>query len=67
MMEFWKIFVGFLFLFGAYCYQYYVKISKNLPIPDFDIAEYWGKGESTSNKDDTAIKPFKLSFGDEVS
>lgn len=67
MMDLSKIILGIVFLLAAYLYQLYTKISKNLPAPDFDIAEYWGKGQVANHKDDESIKPFKVSFGDGVS
>lgn len=66
MMDFSTVFLGILFLFAAYLYQVYVKISKNHPAPDFDINEYWGKGQVKNHQDDKSVKPFKVSFGDDV-
>jgi hypothetical protein len=65
-MEFFKIFIGVIFLIAAYCYQKYQKLSKNLPIPDFDLKQYWGKGDAKNYQEDTSIKPFKVSYSDEV-
>lgn len=92
-MECWKIFLGILCLIIAFAYQKFQKLSKNLPIPNFDLKvsqakpvqgskfklcsnlnihvfdlkEFWGKGDVANYKEDSSIKPFKVSFGDEVS
>lgn len=65
-MECWKIVLGVVCLIIAFCYQKYLKLSKNLPIPNFSLKEFWGKGDVANYKEDTAVKPFKVSFGDEV-
>lgn len=56
-----------LFLLLALGFQSYRKISKNLPRPDYDAKEFWGKGDVKNYKEVEAIKPFKVSYGDEVS
>ena len=66
-MDLTKIFLGFLFLIAAYCYQSYQRLSKNLPKPDFDLNEFWGKGDVKEYKEDASIKPFKISFSKEVN
>lgn len=66
-MECWKIFLGFVCLIVALAYQKYQKLSKNLPIPSFDLKEFWGKGDVANYKEDTSVKPFKVSFGNDVS
>lgn len=65
-MEYSKIFLGAVCLIAALCYQKYQKLSKNLPIPDFDWKEFWGKGDVTNYKEDSSVKTFKVSYGDEV-
>lgn len=65
-MECSKILFGLFFLFLAFCYQQYQKISKNLPKPDFDLKEFWGKGDVKAYKEDSAIKPFTIAYSDEV-
>ena len=67
MMDFSKIAIGALFLLLAFCYQVYQKLSKNLPRPDYDLKQFWGKGDVKNYKEDSSIKPFEISFGDEVS
>lgn len=67
MMDFSKILIGFLFLIIAFFYQTYQKLSKNLPRPDYDLKQFWGKGDVKNYKEDPAIKPFKISYDDEVS
>jgi len=32
-----------------------------------DLNEYWGRGDVKNYKEDTAIKPFKISYSAEVS
>jgi juvenile hormone epoxide hydrolase len=66
MMELGKIFFGIVFLVVAFCYQQYRKISKNLPRPDFDLNEYWGKGDVKNYKEKSEILPFKISYSAEV-
>lgn len=65
-MEYSKILLGALFLIAAFCYQQYQKLSKNLPKPEFDLKQFWGKGDVAAYKEDAAVKPFKVSYGDEV-
>jgi len=65
-MEYSKIFLGAVCLIAALCYQKYQKLSKNLPKPDFDWKEFWGKGDIANYKEDSSVKPFKVSYGDEV-
>lgn len=65
-MDLYRIFFGAICLIAAYCYQSYQKLTKNLPRPEFDLEEFWGKGDVKSYKEDKSIKPFKLSFSDEV-
>lgn len=65
-MEYSKILLGVLFLIIAFCYQQYQKLSKNLPKPSYDLKEYWGKGDIKNYKEDSAIKPFKVSYSSEV-
>lgn len=66
-MEFNKILIGILFLVIAFFYQTYQKLSKNLPRPDYDLKQFWGKGNVKNYKEDTAVKPFKVSYSDDVS
>lgn len=65
-MDFTKILLGFVVLLLAFCYQAYQKLSKNLPRPDYDLKEYWGKGDVKNYKEDTKITKFELNFGNEV-
>lgn len=65
-MEIFKIFLGGSCLLVALLYQQYVKLSKNLPRPDFDLAEYWGKGDKKDYQEDRSIRPFKVSYSSEV-
>jgi juvenile hormone epoxide hydrolase len=67
MMEFSKILIGILLLIIAFFYQTYQKLSKNLPKPDYDLKQFWGKGDVKNYKEDLTIKPFKVLYGDEVS
>lgn len=65
-MECWAIIFGCICLVAAFCWQKYQSLSKNLPRPNFDPNEFWGKGEVSNYKEDSSIKPFKVAFGDEV-
>lgn len=65
-MEWWKILLGLLCLFAAFCYQAYQNLSKNLPKPTFDLKEYWGKGKADGYKEDLSIKPFKVDYSAKV-
>lgn len=65
-MECYKIVIGIICVIFAICYRLYVRISKHLPRPTFDLKEYWGKGEVKDYKEDISIKPFKISYSDEV-
>lgn len=65
-MEWWKILLGLLCLFVAFCYQAYQNLSKNLPKPTFNSKEYWGKGKADGYKEDTSIKPFKVDYSEKV-
>lgn len=61
-----KICLGLILLVAAITYQQYLNISSNFPRPDFDPQEYWGKGEADKYKEDEAIRPFKVSYSDNV-
>ncbi|KAL7031273.1 hypothetical protein ACKWTF_006950 [Chironomus riparius] len=50
----------------AFSYQTYRDISKPYPIPELDLNEYWGRGDVKNYKEDTTIKPFKISYSAEV-
>jgi len=65
-MEWWKILLGLLCLFAAFCYQAYQSLSKNLPKPTFDSTEYWGKGKVDGYKEDSSIRSFKVDYSDKV-
>ena len=65
-METYKILIGVLCLFVAFAYQTYLKLSKNLPKPSFDLKEYFGKGNAANYKEDPSIKTFKVDYSNEV-
>lgn len=65
-MECYKIVIGILCVIVAIVYRIYVKLSKNLPKPTFDLKEYWGKGDVKNYNEDNAIKPFTISYSNEV-
>jgi hypothetical protein len=65
-MDFIKILLGAVCLLAAVCYQAYQKLSKNLPRPDYDLKEYWGKGDVKDYVEYTQIIKSKLKFEDEV-
>lgn len=67
MMDFTKLLIGIFFILLALCYQAYQKLTKNLPRPNYDLKQFWGKGEVENYKEDSSIRPFKISFGDEVN
>lgn len=67
MMELWKILLGFISLIAAFFYQKYQSLSRNLPKPDFDLQEFWGKGDFKDYKEDISIKPFKVAYSNEVT
>lgn len=46
----------------AFLFQKYRSISKPLPLPEFDLERYWGRGEPV--KDDVSIVPFKIDFNE---
>lgn len=59
----WKIIIlGIFCLILAYLYN---ETAKNLPPPDFDVNEYWGKSEFKTSKIDESIREFKISFSSE--
>jgi hypothetical protein len=66
IMNLTKIAIGGLFLLLAFCYQTYRNLSKNLPRPDYDLKEYWGKGDVADYKEDTQILTFRLAYTEEV-
>jgi len=61
-----NIFYSALALAIAFSYQTYRDISKPYPIPELDLNEYWGRGDVKNYKEDTTIKPFKISYSAEV-
>lgn len=65
-MECYKIVIGILCVIVGVGYRIYVKISKNLPKPTFDLKEFWGKGDVKNYKEDDSIKPFTISYSNEV-
>lgn len=56
-----------LTIFIAFLIKKYFDISKPLPPPKFNINQYWGPGHGANYKEDTSIKPFKISYSERVS
>lgn len=61
-----NLWIGALALIGYLGYRLYQKLTKNLPRPNFDEKEYWGKGAASNYQEDTSIRPFKVSYDDQV-
>lgn len=45
---------------------YFLFLQSPPPVPNVDMNEWWGP-ESGKEKQDTSIRPFKISFGNNVS
>lgn len=67
MGVFFRIFVTALLILTIVFVKNFNDMSKPLPIPDLDLKRYWGPGSAANYKEDTAIKPFKISYTKEVS
>lgn len=52
-------------LFALIFYKFY-QLTKPLEPPSLDIAEYWGKENSTSQKPDISVKPFRIEYDDKT-
>jgi juvenile hormone epoxide hydrolase len=53
-------------LLTAFLYQQYRQASRPLEAPTFDAKQYWGPGDAALYKEDATIKPFKVSYGEQV-
>lgn len=47
-------------------YKQYHDATSPLPVPELNLNQYWGPGDSKTYKENTAIKPFKVSYSAEV-
>jgi hypothetical protein len=61
-----KICLGGFVLLAAACYQACLKLTKNLPKPNYDLKEFWGKGDVKNYSENHEIPPFVVTVGDEV-
>lgn len=43
------------------------EMTAGIPVPNLDERRYWGPGSAANYKEDTTIKPFKISYSNEVS
>lgn len=66
-MDFSKMFLGFIFLVLAFCYQKFQNLSQNMPKPNFDPKEYWGKGNVKDYTEVEHLKPFIVHHKGDVS
>lgn len=60
-------FIAIICIIVGYGYRKFVKLTENLPRPNFSLTEYWGKGKVADYKEDTTIKPFKVEYSKEVN
>lgn len=67
MGVFSRIFFVGLFLISIAIIKNFYDMTRPLPIPDLDLKRYWGPGSAANYKEDTTIKPFKISYTKEVS
>lgn len=57
------IFIVIASLFLAVTYKHYRDLTSPLPIPALEkFNQYWGPGDAKLYKEDTSIKPFKVSY-----
>lgn len=57
--------VGVTLLLAA-GFKQYKDATKPVPVPPLDLKEYWGPGDVKQYKEDTTVKPFKISYPPEV-
>jgi len=62
----WKLATAVVVVIAALIYRIYQKLSRNHPIPNLDLNEFWGKGSKSDHKESTAITPFKISYSTET-
>uniref|UniRef100_A0A182NAI9 Epoxide hydrolase N-terminal domain-containing protein n=1 Tax=Anopheles dirus TaxID=7168 RepID=A0A182NAI9_9DIPT len=53
-------------LISAVVFKQYRELAAPLPVPELDLKRYWGPGDVKQYKEDTAIKPFTVSYGEPV-
>jgi hypothetical protein len=54
-------------LLTAFLFQQYREQTRPLTAPVPDTEKYWGAGDAKLYKEDTTIKPFQVSYGEEVT
>lgn len=61
-----RITIIIITLLFAYGFKAFRDLTKPLDAPKIDLNEYWGPGEKNLYKEDTTIKPFKVTYPNEV-
>ena len=61
-----KFYLFLISIIVAVLYKSYYDISKPLEGPKLDMNQYWGPGDKKLYKEDTSIRKFEISYGNDV-
>ncbi|XP_053672901.1 juvenile hormone epoxide hydrolase 2-like [Anopheles nili] len=57
-----KVFFVVISLSSAVVYKQYRELAAPQSVPDLNLRQYWGPGDVKQYKEDTSIKPFKVTY-----
>lgn len=66
MGVFHRVALAIAVIFIAYGFKSFRDYTAPQPIPDIDVNRFWGAGNPTKYKENTAIQPFKIEYSDDV-